>query len=197
MSVETINIENGEPRVINNPSISFNEGNGTGLDIWAAPVLVFNAAVEKAYDGYRKINGLEVFTGENSLNCLGEWFPQETFDAFNKYLVGIKGTLSTTIGGRSTSLNVVLRQSLDLSDRIWPVKYITDATFPMKQLGNVDVNVFRENTKDIYVGFEWPAGSESAKKMIHFLQDEMNVNQLPFPEISGINKNDYSEKSYL
>ena len=186
MSAEKIKIENGKLSVPNNPTIPFIEGDGTGPDIWAASVRVFDAAVEKAYGGTRKINWLEVYAGENSFNRSGEWLPQATLDAFNEFLVGIKGPLTTPIGGGITSLNVALRQKLDLYVCLRPVKYITGVPSPVKRPEDVDMVIFRENTEDIYVGIEWPEGSEGAKKVIKFLQDEMNIHHIRFPETSGI-----------
>ncbi len=186
MNSGKINIENGKLSVPNNPIIPFIEGDGTGPDIWAASVRVFDAAIEKAYGGDRKINWLEVYAGENSFNRTGEWLPQETLDAFKEYLVGIKGPLTTPIGGGITSLNVALRQKLDLYVCLRPVKYITGVPSPVKRPEDVDMVIFRENTEDIYAGIEWPAGSDDVKKVIRFLQDEMNVQNIRFPETSGI-----------
>lgn len=186
MSLEKINIENGKLVVPNNPTIPFIEGDGTGPDIWAASVSVFDAAIEKAYGGKRKINWMEVYAGENSFNRSGEWLPQETLDAFNKFMVGIKGPLTTPIGGGISSLNVALRQKLDLYVCLRPVKYITGVPSPVKRPEDVDMVIFRENTEDIYAGIEWPAGSDDVKKVINFLQEEMNVKNIRFPETSGI-----------
>ncbi len=186
MNSGKINIENGKLTVPNNPTIPFIEGDGTGPDIWAASVRVFDAAIQKAYGGNRKINWMEVYAGENSFNRTGEWLPQETLDAFNKYLVGIKGPLTTPIGGGITSLNVALRQKLDLYVCLRPVKYITGVPSPVKKPEDVDMVIFRENTEDIYAGIEWPAGSDDVKKVIRFLQDEMGVKNIRFPETSGI-----------
>ncbi len=186
MNFGKINIENGKLTVPNHPTIPFIEGDGTGPDIWAASVRVFDAAIEKAYGGDRKINWLEVYAGENSFNRTGEWLPQETLDAFNKYLVGIKGPLTTPIGGGITSLNVALRQKLDLYVCLRPVKYITGVPSPVKKPEEVDMVIFRENTEDIYAGIEWPSGSDEVKKVIRFLQDEMGVKNIRFPETSGI-----------
>lgn len=186
MNSEKIKIENGKLNVPDNPTIPFIEGDGTGPDIWAASVRVFDAAIEKAYGGKRKINWMEVYAGENSFNRTGEWLPQETLDAFNKYLVGIKGPLTTPIGGGITSLNVALRQKLDLYVCLRPVKYITGVPSPVKKPEEVDMVIFRENTEDIYAGIEWPAGSDEVKKVIRFLEDEMNVKNIRFPNTSGI-----------
>lgn len=186
MNSGKIKIENGKLIVPNNPIIPYIEGDGTGPDIWAASVRVFDAAIEKAYGGDRKINWLEVYAGENSFNRTGEWLPQETLDAFIEYLVGIKGPLTTPTGGGITSLNVALRQKLDLYVCLRPVKYITGVPSPVKRPEDVDMVIFRENTEDIYAGIEWAAGTENAKKMIRFLQEEMKVDSIRFPETSGI-----------
>ncbi|MBU1011732.1 MAG: NADP-dependent isocitrate dehydrogenase [Bacteroidetes bacterium] len=186
MNSGKIKIENGKLIVPNNPTIPYIEGDGTGPDIWAASVRVFDAAIEKAYGGDRKINWLEVYAGENSFNRTGEWLPQKTLDAFIEYLVGIKGPLTTPIGGGITSLNVALRQKLDLYVCLRPVKYITGVPSPVKRPENVDMVIFRENTEDIYAGIEWAAGTENAKKIIRFLQEEMKVDSIRFPETSGI-----------
>ncbi|PKP35810.1 MAG: isocitrate dehydrogenase (NADP(+)) [Bacteroidetes bacterium HGW-Bacteroidetes-17] len=186
MNSGKIKIENGKLIVPNNPTIPYIEGDGTGPDIWAASVRVFDAAIEKAYGGDRKINWLEVYAGENSFNRTGEWLPQETLDAFIEYLVGIKGPLTTPTGGGITSLNVALRQKLDLYVCLRPVKYITGVPSPVKRPEDVDMVIFRENTEDIYAGIEWAAGTENAKKMIRFLQEEMKVDSIRFPETSGI-----------
>jgi len=186
MSSGKIKIENGKLIVPNNPTIPYIEGDGTGPDIWAASVRVFDAAIEKAYGGDRKINWMEVYAGENSFNRTGEWLPQETLDAFIEYLVGIKGPLTTPIGGGISSLNVALRQKLDLYVCLRPVKYITGVPSPVKRPEDVDMVIFRENTEDIYAGIEWAAGTENAKKIIRFLQEEMKVDSIRFPETSGI-----------
>ncbi len=186
MNEEKISIKNGKLIVPDQPTIPFIEGDGTGPDIWAASVRVFDAAIEKAYHGKRKINWLEVYAGENSFNRTGEWLPQETLDAFNKFLVGIKGPLTTPIGGGITSLNVALRQKLDLYVCLRPVKYITGVPSPVRKPEDVDMVIFRENTEDIYAGIEWPEGSKEVKKVIRFLQEEMGVSNIRFPETSGI-----------
>jgi len=186
MSGEKITIKDGKLQVPNNPIIPFIEGDGTGPDIWAASQRVFDAAVEKAYKGERKIEWKEVYAGENSFNKFGEWLPQETIDAFREYLVGIKGPLTTPIGGGITSLNVALRQKLDLYVCLRPVQYIDGVPSPVKKPENVDMVIFRENTEDIYAGVEWAEGTEQVKKVIRFLQDEMGIDKIRFPETSGI-----------
>jgi len=186
MNGEKISIANGRLNVPDFPIIPFIEGDGTGPDIWAAAVNVFNAAVEKAYGGERKVIWKEVLAGENAFNKTGEWLPEETLNAFRKYLVGIKGPLTTPIGGGITSLNVALRQKLDLYVCLRPVKYITGVPSPVKKPEDVDMVIFRENTEDIYAGIEWQEGTEEVNKMIKFLQDEMGVGSIRFPKTSGL-----------
>ncbi len=186
MNSGKITIQNGKLKVPNNPTIPFIEGDGTGADIWASAVRVFDAAVEKAYGGERKIDWKEVYAGENSFNRNGEWLPDETLDAFREYLVGIKGPLTTPIGGGITSLNVALRQKLDLYVCLRPVKYITGVPSPVKKPEDVDMVIFRENTEDIYAGIEWAEGSAEVKKMIRFLKNEMGVRSIRFPETTGL-----------
>ncbi|HKI62763.1 MAG TPA: NADP-dependent isocitrate dehydrogenase [Mariprofundaceae bacterium] len=180
----------GKLNVPNQPIVTFIEGDGTGRDIWRASVRVLDAAVEKAYGGERKIAWMEVFAGEKAWNMYGQtddaWLPQETLDAFSEYLIGIKGPLTTPIGGGITSLNVALRQKLDLYTCLRPVKYFTGVPSPVKHPEAVDMVIFRENSEDIYAGIEWPAGSDDVKKVIAFLQNEMGVKKIRFPESSGI-----------
>ena len=183
---EKIRIEKGKLIVPDRPVIPFIVGDGTGPDIWAASVRVFDAAVEKAYGGKRKIEWLEVFAGENSFNKFNNWLPQETIDAFNEYLVGIKGPLTTPVGGGIRSLNVALRQILDLYVCLRPVKYITGVPSPVRKPEDVDMVIFRENTEDIYAGIEWKEGSPEVKKVIDFIREEMGINKIRFPETSGI-----------
>ncbi|MBN1340968.1 MAG: NADP-dependent isocitrate dehydrogenase [Bacteroidales bacterium] len=168
------------------PVIPFIEGDGTGPDIWRASSRVFDAAVEMAYKGKRKVQWLEVFAGESSFNRSGEWLPEETVEAFREYLVGIKGPLTTPVGGGIRSLNVALRQILDLYVCLRPVKYIDGVPSPVKHPENVDMFIFRENTEDIYAGIEWSEGSREAKKIISFIRNEMGVDKIRFPETSGI-----------
>lgn len=186
MNENKIRMENGKLVVPDNPIIPFIEGDGTGHDIWAASVRVFDAAVEKAYGGKRKIQWLEVFAGESSFKKTGEWLPQETIDAYREYLIGIKGPLTTPIGGGISSLNVALRQKLDLYVCLRPVKYIEGVPSPVKKPEDVDMVIFRENTEDIYAGVEWQDGTPEVKKVIKFLQEEMGVKNIRFPETSGI-----------
>ena len=186
MSAEKITLKDGELNVPDNPIIPFIRGDGTGPDIWAASHSVLEAAVEKAYGGKKKIEWKEVFAGETSFNRTGEWLPDETVEAFKEYLVGIKGPLTTPIGGGIRSLNVALRQLLDFYVCLRPVKYVNGVPSPVKQPEYVDMVIFRENTEDIYAGIEWMEGSEEVKKVIKFLQDEMGVKKIRFPETSGI-----------
>jgi isocitrate dehydrogenase len=174
-----ISIQSSKLVVPNNPTIPFIRGDGTGPDIWAASVRVFDAAVAKAYAGQRKIEWLEVFAGEMGL-------PEETVAAFKEYLVGIKGPLTTPVGKGIRSLNVALRQMLDLYVCLRPVRWFKGVPSPVKHPEKVDMVIFRENTEDIYAGIEWPAGSPEAKKVIAFLQTEMGVKKIRFPETSGI-----------
>jgi len=160
--------------VPNHPIVPFIEGDGTGPDIWNASVKVLDAAVAKAYGGKRQIAWMEVFAGEKATKIYGEhsWLPQETVEAFRKFLVGIKGPLTTPIGGGIRSLNVALRQDLDLYVCLRPVKYYTGTPSPVKRPEAVDMVIFRENTEDIYAGIEWAPGTDEAKKVMHFLQTE-------------------------
>jgi isocitrate dehydrogenase len=180
--------------VPDNPSIPFIRGDGTGPDIWAASVRVFDAAVEKAYKGNRKVDWLEVYAGEESFNRFGEWLPQETIDTFREYLVGIKGPLTTPVGGGIRSLNVALRQTLDLYVCLRPVKYVKGVPSPVKHPELVDITIFRENTEDIYAGIEWKSNSPEVQKVIRFLQEEMKVSKIRFPGTSGIGIKPVSEE---
>ncbi|MGO4107987.1 NADP-dependent isocitrate dehydrogenase [Paenibacillus sp. YAF4_2] len=183
---EQITIDNGTLQVPNNPIIPFIEGDGTGRDIWAASKRVLDAAVEKAYDGSKKIAWYEVFAGEKAFNAYGEWLPADTLTAIREYIVAIKGPLTTPIGGGIRSLNVALRQELDLYTCLRPVRYFAGVPSPVKRPELVDMVIFRENTEDIYAGIEYQEGSEEVKKVIAFLQNEMGVNKIRFPETSGI-----------
>ncbi len=186
MSSEKVTIKNGKLQVPDNPVIPFIEGDGTGPDIWAASVRVLDAAVEKAYHGKRKIQWMEVYAGEKAFNLKGDWLPEETLEAITKYLIAIKGPLTTPVGGGIRSLNVALRQKLDLYACVRPVQYFTNVPSPMKHPEWIDMVVFRENTEDIYAGIEWNAGTPEANKVIAFLQNEMGVNQIRFPKTSSI-----------
>src|SRR5262252_1343860 len=154
----------GRLNVPDNPIIPFIEGDGTGPDIWRASVRVMDAAVEKAYGGKKKIAWLEVFAGEKSFNQFNTWLPDETVEAFKEYLVGIKGPLTTPVGGGIRSLNVALRQMLDLYVCLRPVRYVKGVPSPVRNPDKLDVVIFRENTEDIYAGVEWEAETPEAKK---------------------------------
>src|ERR671930_1457164 len=168
------------------PIIPFIRGDGTGPDIWAASVRVFDAAVEKAYKGSKKIAWFEVFAGQTAKNRFKDWLPEDTVSAFKDFVVGIKGPLTTPIGGGIRSLNVTLRQVLDLYVCLRPVRYFVGVPSPVKRPEEVDVVIFRENTEDIYAGIEWPAESPEARKLIAFLQQDMGVQKIRFPATSGI-----------
>ncbi|WP_211749785.1 NADP-dependent isocitrate dehydrogenase [Paenibacillus sp. Marseille-Q4541] len=183
---ETITIDNGQLQVPNQPIIPFIEGDGTGRDIWKASKRVLDAAVEKAYNGEKKIAWYEVFAGEKAFNTYGEWLPADTLEAIREYIVAIKGPLTTPIGGGIRSLNVALRQELDLYVCLRPVRYFDGVPSPVKRPELVDMVIFRENTEDIYAGIEYQEGSEEVKKVIQFLQQEMGANKIRFPETSGI-----------
>lgn len=185
-SGEKITIENGKLNVPDNPIIPFIEGDGTGPDIWAASQRVLDAAVEKAYGGKRKIAWYEVYTGEKANEKFNEWLPEDTLTALREFLVGIKGPLTTPIGGGFRSLNVALRQELDLYACVRPVQYFEGVPSPVKHPEWTDMVIFRENTEDIYAGIEWNEGSEAVKKLVDFLQNEMGVSKIRFPETSGI-----------
>jgi isocitrate dehydrogenase len=172
--------------VPDNPIIPFIEGDGTGPDIWRASQYVFDNAVRKVYGGKRKIAWMEVFAGEKSFKDLNTWLPDETVEAFREFLVGIKGPLTTPVGGGIRSLNVALRQMLDLYVCLRPVRYFQGVPSPVKHPEKLDVVIFRENTEDIYAGIEWPAESPEAKKLVKFLQEEMGVTKIRFPATSGI-----------
>jgi isocitrate dehydrogenase len=169
---EKITFENGQLSVPATPIIPFIEGDGTGPDIWRASQAVFDAAVEQAYGGERKVAWMEVFAGEKSFNQYGDWLPQETVDSFAEFRVGIKGPLTTPVGGGIRSLNVTLRQVLDLYACIRPVRYFEGVGAPMKEPEKIDVTIFRENTEDVYAGIEWKAGSPEADKLRSYIKTE-------------------------
>jgi isocitrate dehydrogenase len=194
MTGEKITVTNGVLNVPNNPVIPFIEGDGIGPDIWAASERVLNAAVEKAYKGERKIVWKEVLAGEKAFNQTGEWLPQETLDVINEYLIAIKGPLTTPVGGGIRSLNVALRQELDLFVCLRPVRWFEGVPSPVKRPQDTDMVIFRENTEDIYAGIEYEKGSEAAKKLINFLQTELGANKIRFPETSGIGVKPVSEE---
>ncbi|ULT55934.1 NADP-dependent isocitrate dehydrogenase [Neobacillus drentensis] len=194
MQGEKITVNNGVLNVPNNPIIPFIEGDGIGPDIWAASERVLNAAVEKAYKGERKIVWKEVLAGEKAFNQTGEWLPKETLDVINEYLIAIKGPLTTPVGGGIRSLNVALRQELDLFVCLRPVRWFEGVPSPVKRPEDTDMVIFRENTEDIYAGIEYEKGTDAAKKVIDFLQNEMGVNKIRFPETSGIGIKPVSEE---
>ncbi len=181
-----ITLESGTLQVPDQPVIPFIEGDGTGPDIWKAAVRVFDSAVAKAYQGRRKISWMEVYAGEKAFNMGLGWLPEETVSAFSEFLVGIKGPLTTPIGGGIRSLNVALRQLLDLYVCLRPVRYVKGVPSPVKRPQDVDMAIFRENTEDIYAGIEWSAGSDEARKVIDFLKREMGIDKLRFSEDCGI-----------
>ncbi|HEY1849867.1 MAG TPA: isocitrate/isopropylmalate family dehydrogenase, partial [Candidatus Binataceae bacterium] len=183
---EKIRLADGKLHVPDRPIVPFIEGDGTGPDIWRASQYVFDHAVEKTYGGKRKIAWMEVFAGEKPFNQWKTWLPDETVEAFQEYLVGIKGPLTTPIGGGIRSLNVALRQLLDLYVCLRPVRYFAGVPSPVKHPEKLDAVIFRENTEDIYAGVEWAAESPEAKKVIKFLQEEMGVKNIRFPNTSGI-----------
>ncbi|MDR4948837.1 NADP-dependent isocitrate dehydrogenase [Neobacillus cucumis] len=194
MQGEKISVTNGVLNVPNNPIIPFIEGDGIGPDIWAASERVLDAAVEKAYKGERKIVWKEVLAGEKAFNQTGEWLPKETLEVIDEYLIAIKGPLTTPVGGGIRSLNVALRQELDLFVCLRPVRWFEGVPSPVKRPEDTDMVIFRENTEDIYAGIEYEKGSEAAKKIIDFLQNEMGVNKIRFPETSGIGIKPVSEE---
>ena len=177
---------NGQLKVPDNPILPFIEGDGTGRDIWRASQYVFDNAVKKIYGGKRKIAWMEVYAGEKAFNQFNNWLPDDTVEAFREFLVGIKGPLTTPVGGGIRSLNVALRQMLDLYVCLRPVRYFQGVPSPVKAPEKVDMVIFRENTEDIYAGVEWAADSPEAKKIVKFLREEMKVTKIRFPETSGI-----------
>ncbi|MBA2871719.1 isocitrate dehydrogenase [Anoxybacillus calidus] len=194
MQGEKITVTNGVLNVPNNPIIPFIEGDGTGPDIWAAASRVLEAAVEKAYKGEKKIVWKEVLAGEKAFKQTGEWLPQETLDVIREYIIAIKGPLTTPVGGGIRSLNVALRQELDLFVCLRPVRYFNGVPSPVKRPEDTDMVIFRENTEDIYAGIEYAKGTEEVKKVIDFLQNEMGVRKIRFPETSGIGIKPISEE---
>ena len=186
MEGQKITVENGKLNVPDYPIIPFIEGDGTGRDIWRASVRVFDAAVEKAYSGKRKIVWREVYAGEKAFNLTGEWLPKETLDVIKEHIIAIKGPLTTPVGGGIRSLNVALRQLLDLYVCLRPVTWFEGVPSPVKNPHLCDMVIFRENSEDIYAGIEWLAGTEEVKKVINFLQNEMEVKKIRFPETSSI-----------
>ncbi len=185
-SGDPISMSAGVLNVPDVPIVPFIEGDGTGPDIWRSSSAVLDAAVNKAYGGKRKLAWYEVYAGEKAKKKFDTWLPDETVEAYRKYLVGIKGPLTTRVGKGIRSLNVALRQQLDLYVCLRPVRWFTNVPSPVKRPGEVDMVIFRENTEDIYAGVEWQAESAEAQKMIAFLQKEMGVKKIRFPETSGI-----------
>ena len=179
-------MENGKLNIPNDPVIHYIEGDGIGVDITPVMIKVVDASVAKAYDGGRNIVWSEVLAGEKAFNATGEWLPEATLDAMRNGLVSIKGPLTTPVGGGIRSLNVALRQKLDLFACVRPVRWYDGTPSPVKAPGDVDMIIFRENSEDVYAGIEWEAGSEGVKKVIDFLQNEMGVDKIRFPNTSGI-----------
>jgi isocitrate dehydrogenase len=186
MEGQKITISNGKLNIPDFPVIPFIEGDGTGPDIWAASVKVFDAAVKKAYNGKRQIVWKEVLAGEKSFKKTKEWLPEETLDIIREYLVAIKGPLTTPVGGGIRSLNVALRQILDLYVCLRPVKYYNGVPSPVKDPSSTNMVIFRENSEDIYAGVEWMAGTPENEKVINFLLKEMKVDKIRFPESTSI-----------
>jgi len=186
MSGSPITMENGVLSVPNNPIVHYIEGDGIGVDITPVMTEVVDAAVSKAYSGSRKISWSETLAGEKAFNNTGEWLPEATLDAMRTGLVSIKGPLTTPVGGGIRSLNVALRQKLDLFACVRPVRWYEGTPSPVKAPGDVDMIIFRENSEDVYAGIEWEAGSEGVAKVIDFLVNEMGVDKIRFPGTSGI-----------
>ena len=186
MSGTPVTMNNGALVVPNDPVIHYIEGDGIGVDITPVMTAVVDAAVAKAYGGEKSIVWSEVLAGEKAFNATGEWLPQATLDAMKSGLVSIKGPLTTPVGGGIRSLNVALRQKLDLYACVRPVRWYDGTPSPVKAPGDVDMIIFRENSEDVYAGIEWEAGSEGVKRVIEFLQNEMGVDKIRFPETSGI-----------
>lgn len=193
---QKITLEQGKLQVPNNPIIPYIEGDGIGVDVSPVMLKVVDAAIDKAYQGQRKISWMEIFTGEKSTQLYGQdvWLPQETLDLIKEYRVAIKGPLTTPVGGGIRSLNVALRQELDLYVCLRPVRYYRGTPSPVKRPEDTDMVIFRENAEDIYAGIEWKAGSAEADKVIQFLQNEMGVKKIRFPEQCGIGVKPCSEE---
>lgn len=191
---EKISVENGVLNVPNNAVIPFIIGDGTGPDIWNAASRVLEESVTKAYNGEKSIVWKEVLAGQKAFDETGEWLPEETLEVIREYLIAIKGPLTTPIGGGIRSLNVALRQELDLYTCLRPVRYFEGVPSPVKRPEDTDMVIFRENTEDIYAGIEYAKGSDEVKKLISFLTDEMGVKNIRFPESSGIGIKPISEE---
>jgi isocitrate dehydrogenase len=183
---ERITMKDGALSVPDHPTIPFIEGDGIGPDIWRASQVVFDACVQKAYGGKRRIIWMEVLAGEKSKAQVDSWLPDETLASISEHLVAIKGPLTTPVGGGFRSLNVALRQQLDLYACVRPVRYFQGVPSPVKRPEDVNMVIFRENTEDIYAGIEWAEGTAEAKKVIAFLREQMGVKKIRFPESSGI-----------
>ena len=183
---EQISISNGELEVPNNPVIHFIEGDGIGVDITPVMIDVLDTSVELAYSGDRKIHWREVLAGQKAFDSTGEWLPEETKKSMRENLISIKGPLTTPVGGGIRSLNVALRQQLDLFACVRPVRWFDGTPSPVKDPGSVDMVIFRENSEDVYAGIEWEAGSPGVEKVIDFLQNEMGVDKIRFPDTSGL-----------
>ena len=196
MSEQKITIENGVLNVPDRPTVPFIEGDGTGADIWPASKVVLDAAVEKAYGGTKSIVWKEVLAGEKAFNTTGEWMPQATLDAFREYLVGIKGPLTTPVGGGIRSLNVMLRQVLDLYACVRPVRWFEGTPSPVKEPGKCDMVIFRENTEDIYAGIEFENGTEDNAKFTTLLQENFpeRFKKVRFPNTAGYGIKPVSEQ---
>ena len=191
---EKVVVENGVLKTPDHVTIPFIEGDGTGPDIWAASSRVLEVAVEKAYQGKKSIVWKEVLAGEKAFETTGEWLPEETLDTIRDYKIAIKGPLTTPIGGGFRSLNVALRQKLDLFTCLRPVRYFDGVPSPVKRPEDTDMAIFRENTEDIYAGIEWEKGTAEAKRLIDFLKNELGVTNIRFPETSGIGVKPISEE---
>jgi len=186
MSGTPITMENGILSVPNDPLVYYIEGDGIGVDITPVMISVVDAAVSKAYNGEKQIHWVETLAGEKAFNQTGEWLPKETLDAMRSGLVSIKGPLTTPVGGGIRSLNVALRQQLDLFACVRPVRWYDGTPSPVKAPQDVDMIIFRENSEDVYAGIEWEAGSDDVKKVMDFLVNEMGVSKIRFPDTSGI-----------
>ena len=191
---EQISISNGELEVPNNPVIHFIEGDGIGVDITPVMIEVVDSSVELAYSGDRKIHWREVLAGQKAFDSTGEWLPEETKKSMRENLISIKGPLTTPVGGGIRSLNVALRQQLDLFACVRPVRWFDGTPSPVKDPGSVDMVIFRENSEDVYAGIEWEAGSSEVGKVIDFLQNEMGVDKIRFPDTSGLGIKPISEQ---
>ncbi|MEC7532190.1 MAG: NADP-dependent isocitrate dehydrogenase [Candidatus Thermoplasmatota archaeon] len=191
---EQISISNGELEVPNNPVIHFIQGDGIGIDITPVMIDVVDSSVELAYSGDRKIHWKEVLAGQKAFDSTGEWLPEETKKSMMENLISIKGPLTTPVGGGIRSLNVALRQQLDLFACVRPVRWFDGTPSPVKDPGSVDMVIFRENSEDVYAGIEWEAGSPEVRKVIDFLQNEMGVDKIRFPDTSGLGIKPISEQ---